>query len=293
MQRLIASAFTALVRALSFLSIDGQRRVGRWLGHLVWRLGRTEARTTLTNLALCFPELEPTERAELARQSLGQTGMLLAESGALFHWPAARWQALTVEVEGAELLDAAAGNPAGALILAPHIGNWEYLALALGHRGVTALYDPPRLEVLEPLIRKARNRAGANLLPIDQRGLRGLYQALQRGELVALLPDQVPERDAGVYAEFFGVPALTMTLANRLLRRTGADVVLAAAFRCPGGFRIRYRSLEPGIRDPDPETSAAAMNRGIEALVREAPAQYQWDYKRFKRPPAGRPDPYR
>lgn len=293
MQRLIAGAFEVLIRALSLLSLSGQRRCGRWLGDLVWRLGRAEARTTLTNLALCFPEMNPDARAALARRSLAQTAMLLTESGALFHWPAARWQALTRAVEGGELLEAACRNPAGALILAPHIGNWEYLALLLGERRVTALYDPPRLQALEPTIRAARNRAGANLLPIDHSGLRGLYQALKRGALVGLLPDQVPDRDAGVHADFFGVPALTMTFAHRLLRRTDAEVLLAAALRCPGGFRICYRPLEPAIRDPDPAVSAAAMNRGIEALVREAPEQYQWDYKRFKRPPPGHPDPYR
>jgi Kdo2-lipid IVA lauroyltransferase/acyltransferase len=34
------------------------------------------------------------------------------------------------------------------------------------------------------------------------------------------------------------------------------------------------------------------MNRAIEQLVLADPAQYQWDYKRFKRPPPGQPYPY-
>ncbi len=292
-ERLTSLAFAGLVRALSVLSIGGQRRLGRWLGGLVWRLGRTEVQTTLTNLSLCFPELSADDRSALARQSVNHTAMLLTESGALFHWPPARWRALAIEVEGAEVLDRACRQPHGVLVLAPHLGNWEFLALLLGERQITALYDPPRLRGLEVHIRRARNRAGANLLPIDQRGLRGLYQALKDGRVAGLLPDQVPAREAGVYAPFFGMPALTMTFAHRLLVRTRAEVVLAAALRCPDGFRVCYRSPDPDIRDPDPVVSATAMNRAIADLVREAPAQYQWDYKRFKRQPAGTPDPYR
>lgn len=292
-ERLTSVAFACLVRTLSLLSIEGQRRVGRWLGGLLWRFGRTEVQTTLTNLSLCFPDLSADQRSTLARQSVDHTAMLLTESGALFHWPPERWRALAIEVEGGEILDHACRQPNGALILAPHLGNWEYLALLLGERGITALYDPPRLRGLEPHIRRARNRAGANLLPIDQRGLRSLYQALKDGGLAGLLPDQVPGREAGVYAPFFGMPALTMTFAHRLLLRTRAEVVLAAALRCPGGFRICYRPLDPAIRDPDPVVSATAMNRAIADLVREAPAQYQWDYKRFKRQARGTPDPYR
>jgi KDO2-lipid IV(A) lauroyltransferase len=42
----------------------------------------------------------------------------------------------------------------------------------------------------------------------------------------------------------------------------------------------------------DFKESAVAMNQAIERLVRTAPARYQWEYKRFKRPPPGEPDPY-
>ena len=249
-ERLTSLAFAGLVRALSVLSIGGQRRLGRWLGGLIWRLGRTEVQTTLTNLSMCFPELSADDRHALARQSVNHTAMLLTESGALFHWPPARWRALAIDIEGAEVLDHACRQPHGVLVLAPHLGNWEYLALVLGERQITALYDPPRLRGLEPHIRRARNRAGANLLPIDQRGLRGLYQALKDGRVAGLLPDQVPAREAGVYAPFFGMPALTMTFAHRLLVRTRAEVVLAAALRCPDGFRICYRAPRPGHSRP-------------------------------------------
>jgi Kdo2-lipid IVA lauroyltransferase/acyltransferase len=291
-ERLSPLVFSAAIRALSLLSLNGQRRIGRWLGRLAWWLRSGGARTTMINLDACFPELEESERRCLAVRSLEHTGMLVAELGAVYGWSNRRWAELTVAVEGAELIDAARAAGRGVLVLVPHFGNWEHLALVLGGYGVTALYDPPRIRALEPLIRDARNRAGATMLPIDAGGLRGFYRALAAGGVAALLPDQVPERQAGVYADFFGNPALTMTFAHRVLERTGACPVLGAAIRCQGGFRVCFSALDRGLGDPDPQVSARVMNRAIEELVRTDVAQYQWEYKRFKRRGRGDADPY-
>jgi len=178
-------------------------------------------------------------------------------------------------------------------VLVPHFGNWEYLSLYLGRFGVTALYDPPRLGGLEAPIRRARSRAGANLVPIGRHGLKTVYETLMHAGVVALLPDQVPDRAAGVYADFFGNPALTMTFALRLIARTRPFVVMGSAVRVPEGFELRFVEADQGIYSADAKTAAAAMNRSIERLVCQAPDQYQWEYKRFKRPPPSEPDCYR
>lgn len=277
----------AAARLLALLPLAGQRALGCALGRLAWRLRTRSARVTARNIDLCFPELDAAARGRLAAQSLCETGQLLCESGTVFHWPARRWKALVLAEHGAELIDAARSAGRGVLLLVPHFGNWEFLALYLGRYRVTALYDPPRVRAVEAIIRRARTRTGARLLPIDGGGLRLFYHSLRDGAVTALLPDQVPEPQAGVEVPFFGQPALTMTFAHRLVRRTGALLLIGSAMRVPGGFVVRFREPEAGVYDADARTSAAAMNRSIEALVREAPAQYQWEYKRFKRTAGG------
>lgn len=293
MERLTALALAGALGTLGLLSLEGQRRVGRWLGRVVWLLRTEAARTTMINIATCFPEWDDARRRRLARESLEHTGMLAAELGGIYRWSERRWRALAVSVDGDERLETAVAEQRGVLVLVPHFGNWEYLALVLGSYGLTALYDPPRIRALEPVMRAARSRSGASLVPIDAAGLRAFYRAFDAGEVTALLPDQVPDRRAGVYADFFGRPALTMTFVHRLLQRSDAAVLLGSARRCRGGFSVRFQPLGDALRDPDPEVSAAAMNQAVEALVREEPAQYQWEYKRFKRPPPGDTDPYR
>lgn len=292
MERLAAMALQALIRLFALLSIETQRALGRFLGALVWRLDLEPARITRINLVHCFPELPLEARERLVRSSIENTAQLVTETGVVFHWSRDRWEALITRVEGASLIDAAQCDGRGVLILVPHLGNWEFLALYLGRYGVTALYDPPRQRLLDGPIRRARSRAGARLEPISQHGIRAIYRSLAEARVAALLPDQVPRRDAGLHVEFFGHPALTMTFAHRLITRTHPEVLIGAALRAPGGFRLRFVPADPEIYDPDSSRSLAAMNGSIEKLVRSAPEQYQWEYRRFKRQPATMPDWY-
>ena len=88
-----------------------------------------------------------------------------------------------------------------------------------------------------------------------------------------------------------------MTLLSRLAERSGAKVLFACCERLEGpdlAYALRIDPAPEGIEDPDTGASVAALNAGVEAMARRAPAQYQWTYKRYKaRPPgSGEPNPY-
>ena len=288
-----------VVWLVSLLPLKLVRQGSRWLSALHLILDTRAAQNTRANLAMCFPELAPTALRALARDSLGETACIVGESGMVFHWPRERWLVLAEEPQVEPLQQALAADT-GVLVMVPHYGNWEYLALFLGQYGAMALYERPRIASLEAPLRRARQRGGMTLLPIDREGLRSAYRQLAEGGCLALLPDQVPRRTAGVYAPFFGVPALTMTLAHRLIQRTRPIVLLGVARRTAAGFAVRFvtvgqpgdRERHEGIYAPAAQTSAAALNGAIEAAVKEDPAQYQWEYRRFRRQPKGSPDPY-
>ena len=83
-----------------------------------------------------------------------------------------------------------------------------------------------------------------------------------------------------------------MTLAQRLLRQTGAVAVLGSAQRAPQGFIIRFEPAHLGVDHADPFFAATKLNEMTEALIARDPGQYQWEYRRFKRPPPGVPRLY-
>jgi len=134
--------------------------------------------------------------------------------------------------------------------------------------------------------RVSRVLGQARVSPANLRGVRTLYMALQRGECIALLPDQAPQVGEGTWADFFGKPAYTMTLVRRLQKQTGAAVVFMFAQRLPAGkgYRLHFERFSGDDLDE------REMNRGVENLIRRCPTQYLWSYNRYK-VPAGAPKP--
>jgi KDO2-lipid IV(A) lauroyltransferase len=179
------------------------------------------------------------------------------------------------------------------IIAAPHLGCWELLNYWLGSKMPLAiLYRPPRIAAIEALLRKVRGALAPEQVRADGAGVRTLYKRLAAGGTVGILPDQKPRAGEGQVVPFFGRDALTMVLLPRLAARTGATVLFAYAERLPrgAGYRIHIQPAPPHLDDADPVVACDALNRGVEACVEQAFAQYQWQYKRFSG--NGWPSPY-
>jgi Kdo2-lipid IVA lauroyltransferase/acyltransferase len=269
------------------LPLRALHAVGTVLGWAVYGMSPTYRRNLKANLAQAG-----LHDARTRRETIAALGQMVAELPALWFRPQDEVAALVKGVEGAadEAL-AVAAQRRPLLFLAPHMGSFEVTAqYASLQVPITVLYRAPKMSWLEPLMRAGRNRGRVRLAPADVSGVRELMAALRRGEAAGFLPDQVPGKGEGEWAEFFGRPAYTMTLAAKLAEREGIEAFLAYARRLPrgGGYRIVVRRLpekQPG------EAPARRLNRAIEALVRECPGQYLWAYNRYKVPRGAEPPP--
>lgn len=197
------------------------------------------------------------------------------------------------QVAGWEVVERARANGRGILFLTPHLGCFEIAAQYCSlFRPITVLYSPPRQPWLRRIVDSARARENLHTAPATLAGVRQLAKALKRGDDVGILPDQVPGPNEGIWAEFFGRPAYTMTLPAKLQALTGATVVLAFGERLPrgAGYRVQFHEFGENFGS-DPLTQARQINRAMERLVRMAPAQYMWGYNRYKNPSGVAPAP--
>jgi KDO2-lipid IV(A) lauroyltransferase len=278
-----------LLHLFALLPLGTVQSIATLLGRIVAQCPSLRiTQVTRTNIRLCFP---PTAQETLIKQSLIETCKAFSELGALWLWRVDRVLGLVREVSGEACLQQALQRGKGVVLLTPHLGAWELAGLyASSHYTLTALYRPPKLAGLHDLIHAARERAGGCIVPTDQSGVRALYKALRRREVVGILPDQVPsDARSGIFAPFFGIPAYTMILVYRLARKTGAPVIFTYAERLPQGrgFHLHFLEAPADIAAENLEIAVAALNQGVQQCVQDCPAQYQWSYKRFKRRPEG------
>lgn len=277
------------------LPLEWTRGLGRWLGRLLYRADGRSRRVTERNIALAYPELDPAAQQDLVRSSLEETGALAAEMGHVWHAPWPHTAGLIASAEGSDQVRQALDQGHGVIILAPHLGNWEVLGLHLATLGDTvALFEPPKIPGLGPIIQRARERSGSRLVPTDARGLAALVRCVRKGGISGILPDQVPDAAAGGHnVPFMGVTCGTASLACNLIRRSNASAFMGVAFRCKGGFRVHYVPAPEGVYHDDEVAALVAMNDAVADLVRGHDTQYQWSYKRFRCRPEDGTDHYR
>jgi KDO2-lipid IV(A) lauroyltransferase len=276
-----------VLRLLARLPLAWLHAAGAVLGRLVYWASPTYARRLRENLrssGVCGDEAQCND---LIGAAVAETGKGAAELITIWFGSDEKVVGLIAGIEGWEAVEAARGRGKGIIFLTPHLGCFEITSLFVAqHQPMVALYRPPKLRWLEPLMLQGRQRWQVVLAPASLRGVRMLYRELHKGGSVGLLPDQAPGTGEGVWADFFGRPAYTMTLVTRLQRATGAAVFMGYAERLPGGrgFQLYVGELPAG------ELDEPALNRAIEALVRRCPEQYLWSYNRYKIP-AGAPSP--
>ena len=265
--------------------LHGLARVGGWLTNALPSRAKS---TTYKNLQTCFADKSEPEIAALAKDSLGHTVATALEMGKAWAQPVSWTIALVKEEDGYQEFLAAGESGKGVILLAPHLSNWEIFGFyACQDLASNFMYQPPRSAAMDRLLKEVRSRSGVQMAPTSRAGVAQVLAALKRGEMVGVLPDQVPADGSGEFAPFFGEPAYTMTLVSKLAQRTGAHVFCGFAQRLPGGrgFKAVFRRADETIYSSDIEVSLAGLNRSVEDCVQLAPAQYQWEYKRFRRRP--------
>ena len=269
-----------LFRLLSLCPLWLLHALGGAGGWLIFRLDRVYRQRFIANAQLAGYALPP------VRAAISAAGKLAAELPRL-------WVGRPVAVEflGTAHIDAAHAAGKGIIFLTPHLGCFEitpqaYAArYAAAGRSITVLYRPPRKAWLAPLFQAGRTRPGLAAAPTTLAGIKQMLKALKNGQAVGLLPDQVPPEGMGVWADFFGQPAYTMTLAAKLAQQTGATLLLAVGERLPHGRGYRvWVEPAPSILPPEPQAAAAQVNQWMETLIRRYPQQYLWGYARYKAP---------
>jgi KDO2-lipid IV(A) lauroyltransferase len=180
-------------------------------------------------------------------------------------------------------LDEVMASKRGAVFVTMHYGVFDLGAAAL------ATYDYPTNAIgdnygyprMDDIIHNSRRAMGIKIIPADKVSM-GVFRALKRGEILAMLIDVAPP-GTEVAVDFMGARAEVSSVPARLALRTGAWVVPALILRGPERDSLirpilDTRSLRTFEKTGDEERDVREMTRRImaslEKTLRAHPEQW-------------------
>ncbi len=288
--RLEYALFRLLRGAISLLPMPLALALGDVLGWVAGVVLRLRRDAVDENLLRAFPDRTPAWRRRTAVASYRHLGREAVVTFRLAGASPERIRAMS-HVDGLDDLASDLARGKGAVIVTGHLGNWEMGSACVAARGIPidAVMHRQRTRRFDEDLRETRGRLGMGIILRDV-APRRVLRSLREGRSVGLVADQ-NVAGAGLFVDFFGVPASTARGPAVFALRTGAPVWVGVAVRNPGpgprylGFVRRVEvdlgeDTEANVRRITEATTAA-----LEDFIRAYPDQYFWQHRRWKTRP--------
>ncbi len=282
--RMLLVLLRALPRKTTIASMRFLARIGFWLA-------RKERLKTMAHLSLAFGSQKSRKEIEqLACGVFEHFATAFVDFVRLDEFVAHDFQGL-VSCRGLENLQELARNGKGVIALTGHFGNWELLGAYLAHKGIPlrvvgkSMRDPR----LDQILVSTRNQAGYTNIARGK-DTREILRALQRGDALGMLIDQ-DTKVAGIFVDFFGLPAHTPVAPAVLARKY--DVPIVPIFMwLKEDLTYQLECMAPlgqsrtGDQAHDLHATIQLCSDAYEKIIREHPEQWAWMHNRWKTQPA-------
>jgi len=253
-------------------------RLGETVGGVAWHFMPERRRVVLRNLRIAFyrehdlPALE-----KMAREVFRRTGGNLLSSVHTARLNADQ-VAKVLSVENPQLLEDAAANGRGVVLMPPHMGNWEILSrlnrlFPQGHP-IGAFYRPLNNPLIDAQVIAQRGTDGTRLFS-KRDSFHQVAGFIRDGGIVGILADQRTGR-SGEVVRFFGRLTRASPLPGLIARRSKSPVVgISLITHAPGKWKVRYHAVE-GLLNT---TRCMAV---LERAMKASPLDVFWFQERWK-----------
>jgi len=272
--------------------------VGRGLawcaGSLVYYLFGRERRIALDGLTRVYgAERSPSEIRSLARGMFRHHVQVVIDWLIIRRWSRERVERRFPDMAAAcrDLHETHRRMGIGVVGISGHFGNWELLNVFFGHflPGTLALIAKrlyyPRYQ---DFIHRLRASSGNDIIYTDE-SPRRIMRAVKDGKTAGFLPDQDVRTNSGVFVDFFGLPAYTVTAPVQLALKLRVPLVVVLVVKKDPGFELVFSGPldipRTGDEDADLLAGTQIWTRYLEEQIRAAPEQWAWLHPRWRTKP--------
>lgn len=266
-------------------------KIGGLLGVLAFDLFRIRREVTIKNIGRAFGNrMDYPEKVKTGRRSYINFAKSMVEFASMGRFSEEKLLEL-VTFSSVEYVDDVLDRGKGAIVVTGHFGSWELLGAATAARKIPVdfLVGEQTNKLVDDYMNRIRNISGLGTIPIGV-SMRGIFASLKNNRLVAMLSDQ-NARKAGVFVDFFGIPASTYPGAAQFAQKLGCPILFCYIRRREDETHEAV-FLPPIEVDPLAEKDSEIMRltrahvEALEKVVYEYPDQYFWAHRRWKtRPP--------
>ncbi len=264
--------------------------LGQVLGRLAMWLQPKRKRLAAANLRAAFDgALQPQAVDRIVKQGFEQLGAGVPE---LLRLPVIdeAYVDRYVTLEGRRYFDEANASGRPVIILTGHFGNWELTSIVSAIKGypvVALAREQKKFPRLYRMLLSYREAKG-NRIVHKGNALKLLIMALKQGKRIGIVGDQASRQ--GVYADFFGRPALFAVGPFDLAHTYCALIVPIFIHRTRGPFHrlVIEKPIDLSLASSKKEAiqdGAEQFAAYLKQHIQEDPGQWLWMHNRWKYTP--------
>lgn len=290
-----AAAFYLFTRAMANIPQRAIHSIGRWIGHVLFRLLAKRREIAIDNISQALPYMKrhPSwsgkfeSAEEIALETFINLGISIVEVCRLYH---GKGDILidSIDVVGRENLMSARERHKGIIFVGGHCGNWELMSLSfkrLFDENIWAIVRHQNNPYLNTIVEKMRMSYG-NKVIYNKAALRPILGVIKNDGAIGMLADQAVFPDNGVQINLLGRKAWANKAPAVIAHKTGVALVPVFIHRAGNRhvltihpeYKLCSDRTENGIQQ-----DIQALSGYLEDFVCAHPADWYWVHRRWKR----------
>jgi len=251
---------------------------------IVYRIFRYRIDTVQKNLKNSFPKHSLIDLKKIEKKFYRNFCDVLLEN-LLLYTISEKELKKRMKLLNPEIFDALYNKNKGAILIGAHYNNWEWMALSLGvyaKQDVFSVYKPLNNKTINTLMLKARERFGANIVPMASFA-KTVLENKDRATINLMLTDQSPHKSkVDFYCTFLNQDTPVYLGPEKLVNAANLELLFVEVHRVKRGFyEMKIVTLKDKSIEEKGSKTLLHVNH-LEKIINDQPENWLWSHKRWK-----------